>query len=117
MAFFQYLLPQHFLSRLMFRFARIENSWVKNNFTRWFIKQYQVNLSEAEIENIEDFISFNDFFTRAIKPGLRPISESDIISPVDGVFSQSGKVEKSQIVPAKGRKYSISELIADMTAK
>ena len=117
MAFFQYLLPQHFLSRLMFRFARIENSWVKNNFTRWFIKQYQVNLSEAEIENIEDFISFNDFFTRAIKPGLRPISESDIISPVDGVVSQSGKVYNSQIVQAKGRKYSISALIADKPFK
>ena len=117
MAFFQYLLPQHFLSRLMFRFARIENSWVKNNFTRWFIKQYQVNLSEAEIENIEDFISFNDFFTRAIKPSLRPISESDIISPVDGVVSQSGKIYNSQIVQAKGRKYSISALIADESFK
>ena len=112
MAFFQYLLPQHFLSRLMFRFARIENSWVKNNFTRWFIKQYQVNLSEAEIENIEDFISFNDFFTRAIKLSLRPISESDIISPVDGVVSQAGKINDSQIVQAKGRHYSISALIA-----
>ena len=117
MAFFQYLLPQHFLSRLMFRFARIENSWVKNNFTHWFIKQYQVNLLEAEIENIEDFISFNDFFTRAIKPSLRPISESDIISPVDGVVSQSGKIYNSQIVQAKGRKYSISALIADKPFK
>ena len=117
MAFFQYLLPQHLLSRLMYRFARIENSWLKNNFTRWFIKQYQVNLSEAEIENIEDFISFNDFFTRAIKPSLRPISESDIISPVDGVVSQSGKIYNSKIVQAKGRKYSISALIADKPFK
>ena len=117
MAFFQYLLPQHFLSKLMFRFARIENSWVKNNFTRWFIKHYQVNLLEAEIENIEDFISFNDFFTRALKPSLRPISESKIISPVDGVVSQAGKINDSQIVQAKGRYYSVSSLIADMPSK
>ena len=101
----------------MFRFARIENSWVKNNFTRWFIKQYQVNLLEAEIENIEDFISFNDFFTRAIKPSLRPISESDIISPVDGVVSQAGKIDDSQIVQAKGRKYSVAALIVDDSFK
>ena len=117
MTFLQYLLPQHFLSRLMFRFARIENSWVKNNFTRWFIKHYQVNLSEAEIENIEDFISFNDFFTRALKASLRPISESEIISPVDGVVSQAGKIDDSQIVQAKGRYYSVSSLIADMPSK
>ena len=113
MVFLQYLLPQHFLSRLMFRFARIENHWVKNNFTRWFIKQYKVNLSEAEIENIEDFIHFNDFFTRSLKPSLRPISESKIISPVDGAVSQAGKIHDSQILQAKGHKYSISSLIAD----
>ena len=113
MVFLQYLLPQHFLSRLMFRFARIENKWIKNNFTRWFVKKYKVNLSEAEIENIEDFSHFNDFFTRSLKPSLRPISESKIISPVDGVVSQSGKINDSQIVQAKGRKYSVSALTAD----
>ena len=113
MVFLQYLLPQHFLSRLMFRFARIENKWIKNNFTRWFVKKYKVSLSEAEIENIEDFSHFNDFFTRSLKPSLRPISESKIISPVDGVVSQSGKINDSQIVQAKGRKYSVSALIAD----
>ena len=86
MAFFQYLLPQHFLSRLMFRFARIENSWVKNNFTRWFIKQYQVNLSEAEIENIEDFISFNDF----------EIAISFITGIFDIAFSSEGIINFSE---------------------
>jgi len=117
MVFLQYLLPQHFLSRLMFRFARIEKTWVKNNFTRWFVKHYQVDLLEAEIENIEDFIHFNDFFTRALKPSLRPISESEIISPVDGVVSQAGKINDSQIVQAKGRHYSVSSLINDMPSK
>jgi phosphatidylserine decarboxylase len=117
MTFLQYLLPQHFLSRLMFRFARIENSWVKNNFTRWFVKHYQVNLSESKIENIDDFTHFNDFFTRALKSSLRPISDSKLISPVDGVVSQSGKIDDIQILQAKGRQYSIAELIADKASK
>ena len=117
MIFLQYLLPQHFLSRLMFRFARIENSWIKNNFTRWFVKHYQVNLSEAKIENIDDFTHFNDFFTRSLKSSLRPISSSKLISPVDGVVSQSGKIDDMQILQAKGRQYSIAELLADKASK
>ncbi len=117
MTFLQYLLPQHFLSRLMFRFARIENSWIKNNFTRWFVKHYQVNLSEAKIENIDDFTHFNDFFTRSLKSSLRPISSSKLISPVDGVVSQSGKIDDMQILQAKGRQYSIAELLADKASK
>ena len=112
MTLLQYLLPQHLLSKLMFRFARIENRWLKNNFTRWFVKQYKVNLSEAEIENVEDYKHFNDFFTRPLKHNSRPLSESIIVSPVDGVVSQAGIINDSQIVQAKGRKFSVSSLIA-----
>ena len=117
MIFLQYILPQHFLSSLMFRFARIKTLWVKNTFTRWFVKKYQVNLAEAEVENIEDYIHFNDFFTRALKSNLRPISDSKLISPVDGVVSQSGKIKDSQMLQAKGRKYSTSELLADKASE
>ncbi|MEC7595615.1 MAG: archaetidylserine decarboxylase [Pseudomonadota bacterium] len=113
MIFLQFLMPQHFLSKLMFRFARVNIQWINNNFTRWFVKKYQVNLSEAEIENIEDYKNFNDFFTRALKSNLRPISASKIISPVDGVVSQAGKIQDFQIFQAKGRQYSVSELLAD----
>ena len=96
MTFFQYLLPQHLLSKLMFRFARIETVWIKNTFTRWFINKHQVNLAEAESDSISDYAHFNDFFTRALKPQARPISESLIISPVDGVVSQAGQIKDSQ---------------------
>ena len=92
MTFLQYLLPQHLLSKLMFRFARIENKWVKDTFTRWFINKYQVNLAEAERDSISDYTHFNDFFTRALRPLARPISESEIISPVDGVVSDRKSV-------------------------
>ena len=112
MTFFQYLLPQHLLSKLMFRFARIETVWIKNTFTRWFINKHQVNLAEAESDSISDYAHFNDFFTRALKPQARPISESLIISPVDGVVSQAGQIKDSQILQAKGHHFSLSQLLA-----
>ena len=111
MTFLQYLLPQHLLSKLMFRFARIENVWIKDTFTRWFINKHQVNLAEAERDSISDYAHFNDFFTRALKPQARPISESPIISPVDGVVSQAGKIKDSQILQAKGHHFSLSQLL------
>ena len=112
MVFLQYLLPQHLLSKLMFRFTRIENVWIKDTFTRWFINKYQVNLAEAESESISDYVHFNDFFTRALNPKFRPISASEIISPVDGVVSEAGQIKDSQILQAKGHHYSISQLLA-----
>jgi len=112
MILLQYLLPQHLLSKLMFRFTRIENVWIKDTFTRWFINKYQVNLAEAESESISDYVHFNDFFTRALNPKFRPISASEIISPVDGVVSEAGQIKDSQILQAKGHHYSISQLLA-----
>ena len=111
MTFLQYLLPQHLLSKLMFCFARIKNVWIKDTFTRWFINKHQVNLAEAERDGISDYAHFNDFFTRALKPQARPISESLIISPVDGVVSQAGKIKDSQILQAKGHHFSLSQLL------
>ena len=95
----------------MFRFARIKTPWIKNSFTNWFVANYKVNLSEAERENIKDYKHFNDFFTRSLKKSSRPISSSPLISPVDGVVSQAGNINKSEIVQAKGRKYSVSALL------
>ena len=115
MTFLQFLLPQHILSRLMFRLARIKTSWIKNIFTAWFISNYEVNLSEAKLENIKEYKDFNDFFTRSLKSDLRPISDSKLISPVDGVVSQCGRIENSMILQAKGKKYSVSALLADNT--
>ena len=113
MTFLQFLLPQHLLSRLMFRFARLKTSWIKNTFTAWFVSNYGVNLSEAKFENIEEYKDFNDFFTRSLKSDSRPISNSKLISPVDGVVSQCGSIEDSMILQAKSKKYSVSALLAD----
>ena len=113
MTFLQFLLPQHLLSRLMFRFARIQVSWIKNGFTSWFVSKYGVNMNEAEQEDISAYEHFNDFFTRSLKDGLRPISDSKIISPVDGVVSQCGSIDESKIIQAKGKSYSVSALLSD----
>ncbi len=113
MIWLQYLLPQHLLSKLMFRFARIENTWFKNTFIHWFIKKYQINLSEAQREQAEDYKSFNDFFTRSLKSGVRAISKSSIICPVDGIVSQVGNINNAQIVQAKNHNYSVKQLLAN----
>jgi len=113
MTFLQFLLPQHLLSRLMFRFARIQIPWIKNRFTSWFVSNYKVNLNEAQLEDIEEYKHFNDFFTRALKDGSRPISDSKVVSPVDGVVSQFGSIKEALIVQAKGKKYSVEALVAE----
>lgn len=113
MVFLQYLVPQHLLSKCMHRFARIEVGWLKNTFLRWFVKKYGVNLAEAERENIEDYCHINDFFTRSLKSSARMVADTEIISPVDGVVSQTGVIQSSQVLQAKGHYYSLEQLLAD----
>ncbi len=112
MTWWQYIVPQHTLSNLMFRFARLENIWLKNKFTHWFVKSYGVNLSEAVRENVEDYQHFNDFFTRALKPTARKIANSNIICPVDGTVSQADKISHATIFQAKNHYYTVSALLA-----
>ena len=113
MIWLQYLLPQHWLSKLMFRFARLESTWLKNTFTHWFVKTYQVDLSEAQHEQVEDYKNFNDFFTRSLKPNVRVIAKRPIICPVDGAVSQVGSINNAQIVQAKNHNYSVAQLLAN----
>ena len=69
----QYLLPHHLLSRLAGCIAECRVRWFKNAFTAWFAKRYQVNMSEALVEDLSAYEHFNAFFTRALKPGARPL--------------------------------------------
>lgn len=109
----QHLVPQHALSRVIGRIANCNNSIVKNTFIKWFIKRYQVDMSLAAEENPCAYLSFNDFFTRALKPGIRPIcgEPSAIVCPADGAISQRGKIVNGRIFQAKGQDYSVEELI------
>lgn len=109
----QYLAPQHLLSRAIGRLADSTYAPFKNQFIRWFVRRYQVDLTEALREHPEDYSSFNDFFTRALKPGARTFVEGadELACPVDGTISQLGPIEHGRIFQAKGRDYSLVELL------
>lgn len=69
-------------------------------------------MHEALEENPENYLCFNDFFIRKLKPHCRPLAQADIISPVDGCISEIGDIHAGQLLQAKGRYYSISDLLA-----
>ncbi len=112
-ALLQYLLPKHLLSRLIYRLMRQRSPFVKNTVLRVFLAGYRVDMSEAEQSDPYAFASFNDFFTRALRPGVRPIATDPqlIVSPVDGVVSQCGHLDDDTIVQAKGQAYSLARLL------
>src|SRR4051812_6537166 len=108
----QYLMPQHGLTTFAGCIANAKNPKVKNYIIRRFIAKYGVNMSEALIEDPGAYTCFNDFFIRHLKPDCRPIAQTDIISPVDGCVSEIGIINSGQLLQAKGRHYSVEELLA-----
>lgn len=111
--FMQYVLPHHTLSRLIGHVAECQTPWFKNRLISWFIKRYQVDMSEALQEDPSAYPHFNDFFTRALKANVRPLdnSEKSVLSPADGAISQLGKIEHGRIFQAKGHSFSLLELL------
>lgn len=109
----QYLIPSHSLSVLMHRITRCEVTWFKNLFIRFICWKFKVDISEAASAELADYPSFNAFFTRELREGIRPVAKGDsiVISPVDGAISQLGPVSDGRIVQAKGRDYSLLELL------
>ncbi|MBU7580359.1 MAG: phosphatidylserine decarboxylase [Porphyrobacter sp.] len=108
----QHIAPQHALSRLVGRLAASEAPWLRDRLIRRFTAAYGVDLSEAA-RGIGEFCSFNDFFTRELKPGARPLADASafILSPADGAVSQLGPISAGRIIQAKGRDYSVAELL------
>jgi len=109
----QYLLPHHLLSRLIGYAAECRISWFKNNLITWFVKQYNVDMSEAQVEDPAAFEHFNAFFTRALKDDARPLDTApgSILCPADGAISQLGKIEHGRVFQAKGHSFSVVELL------
>jgi phosphatidylserine decarboxylase len=108
----QYLLPKKALTRLAGAFASAEAGALTTAAIRWFVNHYGVNMAEAVEPRIEHYKTFNDFFTRALKPGARPVAAADLICPIDGAISQFGRIERDQIFQAKGHRYSSTALLA-----
>ncbi|MDH5358544.1 MAG: archaetidylserine decarboxylase [Gammaproteobacteria bacterium] len=109
----QYLIPQHTLSVLMHKITQSRVIWFKNLFIRFIVRVYKVNIGEAAQTELSDYPSFNAFFTRALRLGVRPIAhgETTVVSPVDGLISQIAAINAGQIVQAKGHNYSVFELV------
>lgn len=78
---------------------------------RWFVARYKVDMSEAANPDIASYPTFNEFFTRALKPGARPLAQADMICPVDGAISQFGRIDEHQLLQAKGHYYSTVALV------
>lgn len=111
----QKVLPQHTLSRLIGKLAETKTPWLKNLLIDQAIRTYKIDLSIAEREQAEQYSTFNDFFTRSLKPGARPICSQDdvVVSPADGILSQFGSINNDQFIQAKGQSYTVSRLLGN----
>jgi phosphatidylserine decarboxylase len=107
----QYVLPKQLLTTLAGRFASQTRGSTTTSVIRWFVKKYQVNMAEALNPDIGSYATFNDFFTRALKPDARFITDAELICPVDGAISQFGAIDFDQIFQAKGHRYSTTALV------
>lgn len=110
----QYVLPKQALSRLIYHVMRSESPALKRLIITSFLRGYRVNMAEAVEPNPLAYRSFNEFFTRALRPGVRPIvaHEDVIVSPVDGTMSQRGPLNGESLLQVKGSYYSLTELLA-----
>jgi phosphatidylserine decarboxylase len=107
----QYLIPKHALTRYAgWRANKVEGAKT-TALIRNFVTKYRVNMDEAAEPDIAAYKSFNDFFTRALKPGVRPLAQAPLICPVDGAISQFGAIAGDQIFQAKGHRYSTTALL------
>lgn len=118
MTLFQYLIPHYAISRLMGSLANCRWPWFKNTFIKVFIKMYHVNMQEAVEPQPENYDNFNHFFTRLLKPELRPIvaGENEIACPVDGYVGQIGNIQNGKIFQAKQFAYDALTLLGGTAA-
>jgi phosphatidylserine decarboxylase len=107
----QYLLPKKLLTQLAGAFARSQSGALTQFAIRKFVAKYGVNMGEAANPAIISYASFNDFFTRALRPGARPLESAAYVCPVDGAISQFGAIDGDQIFQAKGHSYSTRALV------
>jgi phosphatidylserine decarboxylase len=107
----QYLMPKQAMTAFGGVIASGQWGGMTTRIINWFVGKYGVNMGEAANPDIASYTSFNDFFTRALKPGARPLAQADLICPVDGAISQFGAIERDQIFQAKGHHYSTTALV------
>jgi len=107
----QYLMPKQAITALARHVASAAGGSATTAVIRWFVRRYGVNMSEAADPDITHYRTFNEFFTRPLKAGARPIAAAELVCPVDGSISQFGAIERDQILQAKGHGYSTTALV------
>lgn len=107
----QYLLPKQHLTSIAGRIAGAQGSLMTPWLIRWFARKYNVDMSEAANPDLNGYASFNDFFTRSLKAGARPMANADFVCPVDGAISQIGAIDDHHILQAKGHRFTTTELL------
>ena len=107
----QYAIPKQAITALAGKLAHFEGGNKTSAVIKWFVKRYNVNMSEAASPDINSYKTFNEFFTRPLRTGARPIEQADFICPVDGAISQFGRIDQDQIFQAKGHHYSTAALL------
>ncbi|HSB24481.1 MAG TPA: phosphatidylserine decarboxylase, partial [Burkholderiaceae bacterium] len=107
----QYLLPKRALTVLVGRAAAARGGAATAAVIRWFIRRYGVDMAEAADPEPAHYPTFNEFFTRALQPGVRPLAAADLLCPVDGAISQFGAIDGDRILQAKGHHYTIRALV------
>jgi phosphatidylserine decarboxylase len=114
-ALLQRLLPQHLISRGIGRLASSRRRWIRRPFVHGFARVYGVDMSEAERPELDDYASFNDFFTRALRPETRPLDPDprSLLCPADGIVSQAGCLDGERLLQAKGTHYHLRELAGE----
>jgi phosphatidylserine decarboxylase len=107
----QHVLPKQRMTTLAGRVAESQGTWIAPRLIRWFARKYNVDMTEAENADLASYASFNDFFTRPLKPGARPLADADFVCPVDGAISQLGTIDDHHILQAKGHRFTTAALV------
>ncbi len=107
----QYVLPKRALTRLAGRAASAQGGRLTASMINRFARAYRVDMTEADNPDLRSYRTFNEFFTRALRAGVRPLAEADLVSPVDGTISAFGPIERDQIFQAKGHRYGTTALV------
>ena len=107
-----YVLPHHALTRVVYWLTRQQSS-LTPKVIRWFARKFSVDMQDAVNPNLDSYSTFNEFFTRALKPEARPIASADnaIACPADGRVSAVGKIADARVFQAKGLDYSLLSLL------
>jgi phosphatidylserine decarboxylase len=110
----QHCLPQHTISRLVLAATRSRAPWFKNLLIKSFVRGFAPDMSDAQVPEPTAYASFNEFFTRSLRAGTRPLDmqHDAIISPVDGTLSEAGTLTEDRLLQAKGREYTLADLLA-----